>query len=36
MRSGEGSWSREEFLIVEPGQKTRAVYDWEEIIRAGE
>ena len=32
----EGSWSREEFLIVEPGQKTRAVYDWEEIIRAGE
>jgi hypothetical protein len=32
----EGSWSSEEFLIVEPGQKTRAVYDWEEIIRAGE
>jgi hypothetical protein len=29
----EGSWD-EEFLIVEPGQKTRAVYDWEEIIRA--
>lgn len=32
----EGSWNPEEFLIVEPGQKTRAVYDWEEIIRAGE
>jgi len=32
----EGSWSPEEFLIVEPGQKTRAVYDWEEIIRVGE
>ena len=32
----EGSWDEEEFLIVEPGQKTRAVYDWEEIIRAGE
>ena len=32
----EGSWSSEEFLIVEPGQKTRAVYDWEEIIRVGE
>ena len=30
----EGSWDEEEFLIVEPGQTTRAVYDWEEIIRA--
>jgi hypothetical protein len=32
----EGSWSKEEFLIVDPGQKTRAVYDWEEIIRVSE
>lgn len=31
----EGSWDEEEFLIVEPGQMTQAVYDWEEIIRAG-
>jgi hypothetical protein len=30
----EGDWDAEEFLIAEPGQKTRAVYDWEEIIRA--
>ena len=29
----EGSWD-EEFLVVAPGQRTRAVYDWEEIIRA--
>ena len=32
----EGSRSSEEFLIVEPGQKTRAVYDWEEVIRVSE
>jgi hypothetical protein len=32
----EGSWSSAEFLIVEPGQRTRAVYDWEEIIRVSE
>ena len=32
----EGSWSDEEFLIVEPGQQIRAVYDWEEILRVGE
>lgn len=32
----EGSWSDEEFLIVEPGQRIRAVYDWEEILRVGE
>lgn len=31
----EGSWSDEEFLIVEPGQRIRAVYDWEEILRVG-
>ena len=28
----EGSWD-EEFLIVEPGQRTRAAYGWGEIIR---
>ena len=32
----EGSWNEEEFLIVEPGQRIRAVYDWEKIIRVGE
>jgi hypothetical protein len=32
----EGSWDEKEFLTVEPGQSTRAVYDWEEIIRVGE
>jgi hypothetical protein len=31
-----GSWNEDEFLVVEPGQKTRAVYDWEEIIRVSE
>jgi hypothetical protein len=31
----EGDWNPEEFLIVEPGQTTRGVYDWDEIIRAG-
>jgi hypothetical protein len=32
----EGSWSDEEFLIVEPGQRIRTVDDWEEILRVGE
>jgi hypothetical protein len=32
----EGAWSDEEFLIVEPGQQIRAVYDWEEILRVGD
>ena len=32
----EGTWSEEEFLIVEPGQQIRAVYDWEEILRVGD
>jgi hypothetical protein len=32
----EGTWSDEEFLIVEPGQQIRAVYDWEEILRVGD
>ncbi len=32
----EGNWSDEEFLIVEPGQRIRAVYDWEEILRVGD
>ena len=32
----EGSWNEEEYLIVPPGQRIRAVYDWEEILRVGE
>ncbi|UCF99490.1 MAG: DUF1638 domain-containing protein [Spirochaetaceae bacterium] len=32
----EGTWNEEEFLIVKPGRKIRAVYDWEEIIRVGD
>ena len=30
-----GGWSNDDFLVVEPGEKILAVYDWEEIIRAG-
>jgi hypothetical protein len=29
-----GQWNPEDFLIVQPGQKTAGVYDWTEIIRA--
>ena len=28
-------WDSDDFLVVEPGEKIIAVYDWEEIIRAG-
>jgi hypothetical protein len=31
----DGDWSPGEFLVVEPGQSVRAVYDWDEIVRAG-
>jgi hypothetical protein len=31
----DGEWSPDELLVVEPGQTVRAVYDWEEIVRAG-
>jgi hypothetical protein len=27
-----GNWQPEEFLILEPGQRTIGVYDWDEII----
>jgi hypothetical protein len=30
----DGRWNSEEFLIVEPGQQTAGVYDWEEVICA--
>lgn len=29
-----GEWSEEDFLTVQPGQRTQGVYDWNEIIRA--
>lgn len=29
-----GEWDREDFLIVEPNQKTYGIYDWDEIIGA--
>ena len=30
----EGDWNPEEFLIVPPGRRVRAVYDWDEVVRA--
>ena len=27
-----GNWKPEEFLILQPGQRSIGVYDWEEII----
>ena len=30
----DGSWESDEFLIVEPGQQTAGVYDWQEVICA--
>jgi hypothetical protein len=29
-----GDWNPEEFLVIEPGQQTTGVYDWQEVIRA--
>ncbi len=29
-----GNWQEERFLILNPGQRSRGAYDWEEIIRA--
>lgn len=29
-----GDWNPADFLVVEPGQQTVGVYDWQEIIRA--
>jgi hypothetical protein len=29
-----GQWDPKEFLVVEPGQKIGAVYDWDEVVRA--
>ena len=31
-----GAWDPECFLKVEPGQSIQAVYDWDEVVRAGE
>ena len=30
----DGQWNPDEFLIVEPGESVRAVYDWDEIVRS--
>ena len=30
----DGDWNWDEFLTVPPGQSTRGVYDWTEVIRA--
>lgn len=32
----DGNWEEESFLILNPGQRSRGAYDWEEIIRAEE
>lgn len=29
-----GDWPESEFLVVQPGQQIKAVYDWEQILRA--
>ena len=29
-----GEWDPRGFLVIEPGQQTQGVYDWEEIVRA--
>ena len=29
-----GQWDPKEFLVVEPGQRIGAVYDWDEVVRA--
>lgn len=31
-----GSWDPAEFLVLQPGQAIKGVYDWDEIVRAGE
>lgn len=31
-----GQWDPADYLIVEPGKKTVGVYDWTEIVRAGQ
>ena len=30
----EGRWDPEEFLVVPPGHRTAAVYDWDVVVRA--
>lgn len=30
----DGNWNPDEFLIVEPGQKTAGLYDWDRVIEA--
>ena len=32
----DGNWQEENFLILNPGQRSRGAYDWEEIIKVEE
>jgi len=32
----DGNWQEESFLTLNPGQRSRGAYDWEEIIRVDE
>ena len=35
LNPAKDGWDSKEYLVLEPGEKSLAVYDWDEIIRAG-